>query len=77
MRKKKKYIYLARDFLAQLVFLGVVHKNFGKVPVPHVVPMVEESITASRRPHAWTVRPHQWHIARGGPTIEKKLRRGG
>ena len=38
--------------------------------------MAEESIAKLRRPHARTIRPHQWHITRGGPTIKKKLRRG-
>jgi len=38
--------------------------------------MAEESIAKPRRPHARTIRPHQWHIAKGGPTTEKKLRRG-
>ena len=47
------------------------HENLGKVPVSRVVSMVEKPIIVPRRPHAWTVRPCQWHIARGGPTIEK------
>ena len=52
------------------------HKNLGKVLVPRVVSMAEESITEPRRPHARTVRPHQWHIARGGLTAEGKFLRG-
>ena len=55
----------------------VGHKNLGKVHVPHVVSMVEEPIIMSRRPHARIVRPRQWHIARGGLVIEKKLRKWG
>ena len=55
----------------------VGHKNLGKVHVPHVVSMVEEPIIMSRRPHARIVRPRQWHIARGGLIIEKKLRKWG
>ena len=39
----------------------------------HVISMAEESIAKPRRPRARTVRPHRWHIARGGPTVEKKL----
>ena len=54
----------------------VGHKNSNKAPVPHVVSIAEEPIIVPRRPHARTIRPRQWHIARGGPTIEKKLWRG-
>ena len=53
------------------------HKNLGKIPVPHVVSMTKEPINVSRRPHAWTVRPRQRHIARRGLAIEKKLQRWG
>ena len=53
------------------------HKNLNKVPMPRVVAMAKESIIVLRTPHAWTVRPRQWHIARGGPTVEKKFQRGG
>ena len=53
------------------------HKNLNKVPVPRVVSMAEESIIVPRRPHVRTLRPRQWHIARGGPTDEKKIQRGG
>ena len=52
------------------------YKNLNKAPAPHVISIAEESIAKSRRPHACTVRPRQWHIARGGPITEKKLRRG-
>ena len=38
--------------------------------------MTEESIVKPRRPHARTVRPHQWHSAKEDPIAEKKLRRG-
>ena len=54
----------------------VGYKNLNKAPAPHVISMTEESIARPRRPHARTVRSHQWHIARGGPIAEKKLRRG-
>ena len=53
------------------------HKNLGKVPVPCVVSMTEEPINVPRRPHAWTVRPRQRHIAKRGPAVEKKLQRWG
>ena len=53
------------------------HKDSDKVPVPHVIPMAKKSIILPRRPHAWTVRPRQWHIARGDPAVEKKFQRGG
>ena len=52
------------------------YKNLNKASAPRVISMAEESITKPRRPHARTVRPHQWHIARGSPTVEKKFRRG-
>ena len=54
----------------------VGYKNLNKALAPHVISMADESIAKPRRPHACTVRPHQWHIAIGGPTVEKKLRRG-
>ena len=53
------------------------HKNLGKVPMSRVVSMTEEPIIVPRRPHAWTVRPRQRHIARRGPAVEKKLQRWG
>ena len=59
----------------KISFVG--HKNLNKVLVSRVISMAEESIAKSRRPHARTLRPRQWHIARGGPTIEKKFWRGG
>ena len=37
--------------------------------------MAEESIAKPRRPHARTVRPHQWHNAKGDPIAEKKFQR--
>ena len=51
-------------------------KYLNKAPVPRVIFLAKESIVKPRRPYTWTVRPHQWHIARGGLTIEKKFRRG-
>ena len=53
------------------------HKNLGKVPMSRVVSMAEEPIIVLRRPHALIVRPRQWHIARGGPVVQKKFKRGG
>ena len=53
------------------------HKNLNKVPMSRVVSMAKEFIIVLRRPHAWTVRPRQWHIAKGGPIVEKKFQRGG
>ena len=55
----------------------VGHKNLNKVPVPHVISMAEEPIIVPRRPHAQTVWPRQWHVIRGGHTIEKELQRRG
>ena len=55
----------------------VGHKNSDKVPMPRVISMVEEPIIMPRRPHSQTVRPRQWHIARRGLAIEKKLQREG
>ena len=54
----------------------VGHKNSNKAPVTRVVSITEEPIIVPRRPHTRTVRPRQWHISKGGPTIEKKLWRG-
>ena len=51
------------------------HNNSDKVPMPRVISMAEEPIILSRRPHAWIVRPCQWHITRGGLVVEKKFRR--
>ena len=42
-----------------------------------VISMAEEPIIVPRRPHAQIVRPHQWHVTRGGHTVEKELRGGG
>ena len=53
------------------------YKNLNKVLVPCVIPMVEEFIIALRRPHTQTVRPRQWHVTRGGHTIEKEFWEGG
>ena len=49
------------------------YKNLNKALTPRVISIAEESIAKLRRPHACTVRPRQWHIARGGPTAAKKL----
>ena len=53
------------------------HKNINKVLMPCVISMVDESIIVPRRPYVQTVRPRQWHIAKGGPTVDKKFQRGG
>jgi len=50
------------------------HKNLNKVLVPRVVSMAKESFIVPRMPHARTVRPRQWHIIKGGHTVEKELR---
>ena len=52
------------------------YKNLSKALMPCVISMAEESIAKLRRPHAHTVRPHQWHNAKGDPIAKKKLRRG-
>ena len=60
-------------------FLGAIvgYKNLNKVFVPHVIPMAEGAIIIPRRSHAQTVRPRQWHITRGGHTIENEFQGGG
>ena len=55
----------------------VGHKNLNKVLVPHIVSMVEESIIVLRRPHAQTIKPHQWHVTKEGHTVGKEPRGGG
>ena len=60
--------------LGRRTFASVGHKNLNKVPVPCVVSMTEESIVVPRRPYTWTVRPRQWHVTRGGHTVEKEFR---
>ena len=55
------------------IYIYMGYKNLNKAPTPRVISIAEESIPKSRRPHACTVRPRQWHIARGGPTAAKKL----
>ena len=52
------------------------YKNLSKALTPCVISMDEESIAKPRRPHARTVRPHQWHNDKGDPIAEKKFRRG-
>ena len=59
------------------VCVCVGYKNLNKVLVPHVIPMVEESIIAPRRLHTRTVGPSQWHVTRGGHIVEKEFREGG
>ena len=59
-----------------LKFKTVRHKNLNKEPVPHVVSIADESIIVSSKPHARTVRPYQWHVTRGGHTVEKEFREG-
>ena len=66
-----------KSFFLVLDIILVGHKNLNKVPMPRVVSTVEESIVVLRRPHAQTIRPRQWHIARGCPIVEKKFQKGG
>jgi len=53
------------------------YRNLNKVIVPRVIPMVEGAIIMPRRSPPRTVRPYQWHVTRGGHTVEKELRRRG
>ena len=55
----------------------VRHKNLNKVLVSCVVSMAEESIIVPRRSHTQIVRPHQWHVTRGGLIVGKEFREGG
>ena len=57
------------------IFIYVGYKNLNKAPTSRVISMAEESIAKPKRPHARTSRPCQWHIARGCPTTEKRVRR--
>jgi len=47
------------------------------VVLPHVIPKPEEANSVPRRSHPRMVRPRQWHVARGGPTVEKELQKWG
>ena len=49
------------------------YKNLKNVFIPHVIPMVEEATITPRRLHAQTIRPHQWHVTRGGHIVEKEF----
>ena len=51
-------------------------KNLNKVFVSRVILKVEEVIIGPRRSHVRTIRPHQWHVTRGGHIVEKEFRRG-
>ena len=55
----------------------VRHKNLNKVLVSCVVSMAEESFIVPRRPYAQIVRPHQWHVTKGGLIIGKEFWEGG
>jgi len=55
----------------------VGYRNLNKVIVPRVIPMAEGAIIAPRRSHPQTVRSRQWHVTRGGHTVEKEFRRRG
>ena len=55
----------------------VGYRNLNKVITPRVIPMAKEAIIVPRRSHPQIVRPHQWHVTRGGHTIKKELRGGG
>ena len=52
-------------------------QKFKKVFAPRIIPMAEETTIMSRRSHTRTIRPRQWHVAKGGYTVEKKLWEGG
>ena len=73
-----KYFFFIKNSINTIIntLITVGYKNLNKAPTPRVISIVEESIAKPRRPHARTIRPHQWHITRGGPTVEKKLWRG-
>ena len=58
------------------LFIDIIlvgHKNLNKVLVSLVILMAEEFIISLRRSHARTVGLHQWHITRGGHTVEKEF----
>ena len=55
----------------------VEHWNLNKVIAPRVISMAEGAVIVSRRSHPQTVRPRQWHVIRGGHTVEKEFRRRG
>ena len=50
------------------------YNNLNKVIAPCVIPMTEGVIIVLRRSHPRTVRLSQWHVTRGGHTVEKKFR---
>ena len=55
----------------------VGYMNLNKVITPRVIPKAEVVNAVPRRSHPQTVRPRQWHVAKGGPTVEKELWKGG
>ena len=52
-------------------------QEFKKVFTPRVIPMAEEATITPRRLHTQTIRPHQWHVTRGGHIVEKEFWEGG
>ena len=52
-------------------------QKFDKVVLPLVILEAKEVNAIPMRSHPWTGRPRQWHVTRGGHTVEKELRRGG
>ena len=68
------FFFLIKTIIYKYIWI-VGHKNSNKVLVPRVISVVENPIIVSRRPHAWTIRPRQWHVIKGGSTVEKKLQR--
>ena len=44
--------------------------------MPRVIPIAEKTIIVPKRSYARTIRPHQWHITKGGHTVEKEFREG-
>ena len=53
------------------------YTNLNKVIVPRVIPMVKGAIIVPRRSHPRTIRPRQWHVARGGHIVKKEFQRRG
>ena len=53
------------------------YRNLNKVIAPRVIPMAEGAIIVPKRSRLQTVRPRQWHITRGGHTVEKEFQRRG
>ena len=57
--------------------IAVGYKNLNKVFASRVIPMAKGAIIVLRRSHTRTVRPCQWHVTKGGHTVEKEFWGGG